>query len=96
MGGGFPFELNGPLAFQPGLFGGTERILVDVRCRWQKARAVGRRAQPRVRPRSVANAALSIAMEPGLVEAVPELGTRGAFIGIRPTERVLCVSAWSA
>ena len=38
---GFPFELNGPLAFQPGLLSATERIVVDALCRWQKARAGG-------------------------------------------------------
>ncbi len=36
---GFPFELNGPLAFQPGLLAATERIVVDALRRWQKARA---------------------------------------------------------
>jgi len=39
---GFPFELNGPLAFQPGFLAATERIVVDALCRWQKARAGGK------------------------------------------------------
>jgi hypothetical protein len=30
---GFPFELNGPLAFQPGFLVATERIVVDALCK---------------------------------------------------------------
>ena len=39
---GFPFELNGPLAFQPGFLAATERIVVDALCRWRRARAGGK------------------------------------------------------
>lgn len=42
MGGGIPLCTNGPLAFQPGFLTATERLVVDVLCRWQKARAGGK------------------------------------------------------
>jgi len=38
---GFPLELNGPLAFQPGFLVATERMVVDALRPWQKARAGG-------------------------------------------------------
>ena len=36
---GFPFELNGPLAFQPGLLAAVEHMVMDALSTWQKARA---------------------------------------------------------